>query len=109
MINIGYSFMYKVTNNKVLKQASHRMACPSDSVLGVRAVGVWMWIGIPIEIRERLRAWVARTCPDCGSAFRKSVVGLPTYFQQISSLALQLGKIVLILHRLARDLLVVNL
>ena len=72
--------MYKVTNNKVLKQASHRMVCPSDSFLGVRAVGVWKWIGIPIEIRERLRAWVARTCPDCGSAFRKSVVQVADQF-----------------------------
>ena len=32
--------------NKVLRQASHRKVCHSDSALGFRTVGVWMWIGI---------------------------------------------------------------
>ena len=96
--------------NKVLRQASHRKVCHSDSVLGFRTVGVWMWIGI-VDRNSGKAAGMG--CPDLPGlwigGFGNQSYRLPTNFQQPSCLALQLGKIALILHRLARDPLVVNL
>ena len=96
--------------NKVLRQASHRKVCHSDSALGFRTVGVWMWIGIADRNSGKASGM---GCPDLPvlriGGFGNQSYRLPTNFQQTSSLALQLGKICFDPHRLVRDPLVVNL